>query len=75
MEITKNLNKENLRTLSDVALLAGLLSIVVSIGTWFSTKEQDRSHAERFGIFVGLWVPSLLILSNRLSRAADSAKD
>jgi hypothetical protein len=75
MEITKNLNKENLRTLSDVALVAGLLSIVASIATWFSSKEEDRSHAERFGIFVGLWVPSFLILSNRLSRAADSSKE
>jgi hypothetical protein len=26
---------------------------------------------ERFGIFIGLWVPSFFILSNRLSRKAD----
>ena len=31
------------------------------------------SHAERFGIFVGLWAPTLLILSNRFDRFADKA--
>lgn len=75
MEITKNVNKENLKTLSELALIGGLLSIVLSIVTWFSTKGEDRAHGERFGIFIGLWVPSLLILSNRLHRAADALKD
>ena len=65
------LNAESLRHLSGVSLVAGLVSIVASIATWVSTKDQDRAHAERFGIFIGLWVPSLLILSNRLSRLAE----
>ena len=65
------LSTENLRHLSDVSLVAGVISIVISIATWFSKKDQDRAHAERFGIFIGLWVPSLLILSNRLSRFAE----
>ena len=57
--------------LSDVSLVDGFISIAVSIATWVSRKDQDRPHAERFGIFIGLWVPSLLILSNRLARLAE----
>jgi hypothetical protein len=65
------ISTENLKTLSTVSLGAGLISIAISIATWVSTKDQDRAHAERLGIFIGLWVPSLLILSNRLSRLAE----
>ena len=65
------INKDSLKQLSDVSLVAGLISIVASIATWVSRKDQVRAHAERFGIFIGLWVPSLLILSNRLSRLAE----
>ena len=60
--------------LSDVSLVAGFISIAISIATWVSRKDQDHAHAERFGIFVGLWVPSFLILSNRLSRLAEEQK-
>jgi len=65
------LNKESLKQLSGASFIAGLISILASIATWVSRKDQDRAHAERFGIFIGLWVPSLLILSNRLSRLAE----
>jgi hypothetical protein len=68
------LNTQDLKHLSDISLVAGLLSIVASIATWVSRKDEDRAHAERFGIFIGLWVPSLLILSNRLSRLAEEQK-
>ena len=67
------LSKETLKLLSDVALAAGFLSIAASILSWFSKKTADRNHAEHFGIFVGLWVPSLFALSHRLSRAAAEA--
>jgi hypothetical protein len=60
------LDKGNLKLLSHASLAAGLFSIA----TWLSTKKHDPAHAERFGIFIGLWVPSLLILSNRLARLA-----
>jgi hypothetical protein len=74
VKMNTNLNTENLRHLSGVSLVAGLISIVASIATWVSRKGEDRAHAERFGIFIGLWVPSLLILSNRLSRLAEEQK-
>ena len=67
-------NPENLKQLSGISLVAGLVSIVASIATWVSKKDEDRAHAERFGIFIGLWVPSLLILSNRLARLAEEQK-
>jgi hypothetical protein len=70
-KMNTQLSAQNLKHLSDVSLIAGILSIAASIATWLSRKEDDRAHAERFGIFIGLWVPSLLILSNRLSRLAE----
>lgn len=41
---------------------ASLASIALSIGIWFLRKGDDRSNAERFGIFVGLWAPTLMIM-------------
>jgi len=43
---------------------------------WFLNDEDPdkKAHAERFGIFVGLWAPTLLILSNRFDRFADKAR-
>ncbi len=71
----ENVGKRELLALSDICLAAGFLSIVASILTWFTAKDEDRAHAERFGIFVGLWVPSFFILSNRLARKAEEAKN
>ncbi len=62
---------ENLKSVSDLSLFLGFASIILSIVTWFTAKEENRAHGERFGIFVGLWVPSFFILSNRLSRKAE----
>jgi hypothetical protein len=64
-------NRENLRLLSDVCLYLGFLSIIASVATWFTASRENRAYGERFGIFIGLWVPSFFILSNRLSRKAD----
>jgi hypothetical protein len=64
-------NRENLRILSDVCLYLGFLSIIASVATWFTAARENRAYGERFGIFIGLWVPSFFILSNRLSRKAD----
>ena len=36
-------------------LVAAVVSFALSVSLWFSGKEQD-------GIFVGLWVPSILAL-------------
>ncbi len=69
------LSTDNLRLMSDLCLVLGFASILASIIAWFSTKGPDSAHGERFGIFVGLWVPSFFILSNRLARKADELED
>jgi hypothetical protein len=48
-------------------MIAGFLSILASIGIWFFYKAGDAAHAERFGIFVGLWAPTFIALSTRLN--------
>ncbi len=68
-------NKTNLRALSDVCLGLGFASIVISIFTWFFRSRQDPAHGERFGIFIGLWVPSFFMLSQRLARKADELSE
>ena len=43
--------------------VASLVSVAASIGVWV-TVDGDPGHAERFGIFVGLWAPTLMGLAN-----------
>jgi len=60
--------------LSRICFFLGFASIVGSIFIWFltgGTTPDTQAHAERFGIFVGLWAPTFFILSNRFSRYAD----
>lgn len=56
-----------MKRLSDVCFVAGFLSIAASIAIWFLFKG-DAAHAERFGIFVGLWAPTFFILSERFRK-------
>ncbi len=54
-----------------------MISILLSIWIWWFLNGEDplqQAHAERFGIFVGLWAPTFLILSNRFDRYADKAR-
>ena len=74
------MNSHVCRVLSTICFQGGILSIALSIWTWwffggFSGDDVEaKAHAERFGIFIGLWAPTLLILSNRFDRYADKAK-
>ncbi|MFT4546364.1 MAG: hypothetical protein ACI8XO_000136 [Verrucomicrobiales bacterium] len=71
------MNQRTCKILSNICFQAGILSILLSIGTWWFLKTDDpqqAAHAERFGIFIGLWAPTLLILSNRFDRYADKAR-
>ena len=67
--------KENqLKFLSFLCLMLGFTSIIASIAIWYLTggKTPDlQAHGERFGIFVGLWAPTFMILSNRFDRYAE----
>jgi membrane associated rhomboid family serine protease len=70
------MNPQMLRVLSAIFFQAGIFSILLSIFIWWylgSDEPDEQAHAERFGIFVGLWAPTLLILSNRFDRFADKA--
>lgn len=71
------MNPQMCRLFSIICFQLGLLSIVGSIFIWWFQNSEDpvkKAHAERCGIFVGLWAPTLLILSNRFDRFADKAK-
>lgn len=72
------MNSSICRTLSTICFQAGIFSILLSIWIWWihnGDGPDEQAHAERFGIFVGLWAPTLLILSNRFDRYADKAKE
>jgi hypothetical protein len=61
--------------LSTTCAVMGAASIVASIGIWARTKgdtSEERAHAERFGIFVGLWAPTFFILADLLGRSRTS---
>ncbi len=52
---------------SDVLQIAGAASILASIATWRAAKSSgDSAHAERFGIFIGLWAPTFFALANEM---------
>lgn len=71
------MNPSMCRTMSTLCFLAGLASIIGSIAVWYFLDRgnpETIAHAERFGIFIGLWAPTLLILSNRFDRYADKAR-
>lgn len=70
------MNPNVCRVLSAICFQAGIISIALSIAVWWFLHDEDpvqKAHAERFGIFIGLWAPTLLILSNRFDRFADKA--
>lgn len=67
---------KQLKQLSNLCLILGFASILGSIAIWYltgGTTPESVAHAERFGIFVGLWAPTFMILSNRFDRYADRA--
>ena len=72
----QNVDPKAIRMLGDVSFAAGFASIAASIAIWgVNRATDDRAHAERFGIFVGLWAPTFFILSNRLERYAKRVED
>ena len=73
-----NMNANQFKNLSLVCLVLGFVSIVGSIAIWYLTggkSVEAQAHGERFGIFVGLWAPTFMILSNRFDRYSVSKND
>jgi len=53
---------------SDVLQIMGFASIFASIAAWRTAKESgDQAHAERFGIFIGLWAPTFFALAGEVA--------
>lgn len=68
------MNAKSLKTLSNLCFYLGFASILGSIAIWYltgGTEPEGKAHAERFGIFVGLWAPTFFILSNRFDRYSE----
>ena len=60
---------------SDVLQVLGFASIFASIATWRTAKGSgDAAHAERLGIFVGLWAPTFFILADQLVNVETAKK-
>ena len=57
-------NKMDNTQLSKFCYVASLVSVAVSIATWVFISPEDPAHGERFGIFIGLWAPTLMGLAN-----------
>jgi len=74
-DVMLKLSQKQLRLLSDLCFILGFVSILGSIFMWYITRgdmsAESLAHAERFGIFVGLWAPTFFILSNRFDRYAE----
>ena len=65
-------NPRLLRNAGDLCFLGGMLSIAGSILVWGVRRATaNEGHAERLGIFVGLWAPTFFVLSNRFEHYAD----
>ena len=63
-----------LKALSKLCFILGFASIIGSIAIWYltgGTEPEAKAHAERFGLFVGLWAPTFFILSNRFDRYSE----
>ena len=55
---------------SDVLQVLGFASVLGSIATWRTAKGSgDSAHAERFGIFIGLWAPTFFALAGQVAVA------
>jgi hypothetical protein len=51
----------------DLMYVLGMASVGASIAIWNAKKGRDEAHAERFGIFVGLWAPTFFAIGNGLA--------
>ncbi len=71
------MNSSLYKNLSTLCFVLGFASIIGSIAIWFMAggpTAESTAHAERFGIFVGLWAPTFFALSGRLERYCETAK-
>ncbi len=53
---------------SEIANVMGAASIAISISAWARKHGENEAHAERWGIFVGLWPPTFFALANAIKQ-------
>jgi hypothetical protein len=71
------MNNSFYSNLSKLCFVLGFASILGSIAIWFLTggeAAESKAHAERFGIFVGVWAPTFFALSNRFEYSSSILK-
>ena len=56
---------------SDMAFLAAGGSILTSIIAWRVRSKSNTQHAERLGIFIGLWAPTFTTIGAALKLEED----
>ena len=57
---------------SDMAFAATGGSIITSIIAWRVRSDDNFEHAERLGIFIGLWAPTFAVLGTALKSEEDA---
>jgi hypothetical protein len=55
-------------------LIAAFVSFLFSITLWFGVLGGDIAYNKQAGIFVGIWVPSILALGSFLKLRAGGGK-
>jgi hypothetical protein len=64
--------EQKLRVASESCVAGGAVSLAASVLVWIGAgRGEARARGERLGIFMGLWVPSLLLTAAYLTRKAD----
>lgn len=56
----------------------GITSVAASIATWYAEKsddEEENAHAERSGIFIGLWPQTFFALAIVLFKLKEMGHD
>ena len=69
------MKEQAFKILSGVCLAAGYASIAGSLVLWGNGRARGDIKRQNDGLFVGLWVPSFFILSDRLEMAAHEARE
>lgn len=64
-----------LKGLSLACNAAAAVSLIGSVALYVTGRITHNRHMENDGLFVGLWVPSFFILSDRLELAALEAEE
>lgn len=57
---------------SDMAFAATGGSIITSIVAWRVRSNDNWEHAERLGIFIGLWAPTFAVIATALKSEEDA---